>query len=133
LEQDWADPQAPQEQPAPRRRRGQVYAGWALGALVLLAVSAGAALALRHHSAAAKPLSCAQQYTAWFNGTGGAVLSSIGDDGQALSAAVGSKDIEILDRALKVFGKDAPAAEKQPLPACADPKAYSVQFFSSPT
>ena len=70
-QQAYPQPSYSQHQPQRRapRRRGAAWAMWDIGAVVLLAGSAGATVALRHHAAAAaKPLTCKQQYAAWKTG-----------------------------------------------------------------
>lgn len=120
--------------PPPRRRRGLVIAGYALGGLALLAISAGAAFALRHHTAAAaKPLTCKQQYAAWKTGPAHPLALKMKTDGNALDAAGSSEDIKLILNSLKTIGADATALKAYPIPACADPKGYWLQVLADMT
>lgn len=121
-------PPEPHYQP-PRRRRGLAIAGWAIGAVVLLAVSAGATVVLRHHTAAAaKPLTCKQQYTAWKTGPVRPKAQQLVSDARALSKS--NDDIPVMTSDLKALGADAAAMEAYPMPRCADPKGYWPQYLA---
>ena len=118
----------------PRRRnwsRGLVYAG--IAALFVI-VGGGAAYALAGHgtgsAAAAKPLTCKQQYDAWKTGPARAQGKQLVADLSKVSAAGSAEDITALTSALKTAGADATALEQYPMPACADPGGYWGQMLA---
>lgn len=116
--------------PAPRRRR--TWTLYAASGIALLAVSAGATVALLHHhsGAAARPLTCKQQYAAWKTGPAHAQAMTLKADGKALDAAGSSEDIKMILSSLKTIGADATALQAYPMPACADPKGYWPQVLA---
>jgi hypothetical protein len=117
----------------PRRRSG--YGGWgqrgwiAIGAVVLVAVAGGAFWVL-HSKAAGKPLTCAQQYANWKNGSANALGKQLEKDASAVSTAGKSEDITEMDAGLKALGADATALEAYPMPQCADPAGYWMQYLA---
>jgi hypothetical protein len=124
----------PQPYTAPSRRRsgygGWGYSGWvAIGAVVLVAVAGGAFWVL-HSRAAGKPLTCAQQYANWKNGPANAGGKQVAKDASALSTAGRSEDIAEMDADLKAIGTDATALEAYPMPQCADPAGYWMQYLA---
>ena len=126
-----ADPGAWQQ---PRRRnwsRGLMYAG--IAALFVI-VGGGATYALAGHgtgsAAAAKPLTCKQQYDAWKTGPARAQGKQFEADLSKVSAAGSAEDITALTSALKTAGADATALEQYPIPACADPGRYWAQMLA---
>jgi hypothetical protein len=94
----------PQAAPSPRRSG---YGGWvAAGAVVAVAIARGSFWVL-HNGAAAKPLTCAQQYTNWKNGPAQARGRQLANDASALSTAGKNEDIAEMDADLKAIGADA--------------------------
>lgn len=127
----YAPEQQFQPQIAPRKRRWPVIAGWTAAAAVLLAASAGTAFALRHHAAAAaKPLTCKQQYAAWKNGAAKANVAKFKGAAAALKAPGASDDLPAVLKAVRQIGSVAGDMEAQPaMPSCADPKGYWMQYL----
>lgn len=114
----------PQYQPpAPRRR--WIYLLWAVGAVALLAGSAGATVAIRHHTAAAaKPLTCKQQYANWKNGAAHAPAKNLVNTLKAIQSTGANEDIPADLASIKKLVPAATALQAYPMPACADPKGY---------
>jgi hypothetical protein len=92
---------------------------------------AGGSFWVLHSRAAAKPLTCAQQYTNWKNGPAQARGKQLGNDASALSMAGKSEDIAEMDADLKTIGADATALEAYPMPQCADPAGYWMQYLAA--
>ena len=123
--QDYA-PYQPQYIP-PRRRRSRWPIGAAAGIIVL--ALAGGAFYVMHSRAAAGPLTCAQQYTAWKNGPANADGKQLEAAAASLSADGKTEDIPAMDADLKTLGTDAARLEAYPMPACADPAGYWEQYL----
>jgi len=118
----------PQAASSPRRSG---YGGWiAAGAVVLVAIAGGSFWVL-HSRAAAKPLTCAQQYANWKNGPAQARGRQLANDASALSTAGKNQDIAEMDADLKAIGADAAALEAYPMPQCADPAGYWAQYLTA--
>lgn len=114
----------------PRRKMpsGLIYAG--LAALVLIAGGGTYALAAHRTAAAAKPLTCEQQYTAWKTGPANAPGKQLKADLGNVSSAGNDEDIPALTSALKTAGAAAVTLEQYPIPACADPGGYWGQILA---
>jgi hypothetical protein len=84
-----------------------------------------------HRGAAGRPLTCAQQYTNWKNGPAQARGRQLGNDASALSTAGKNEDIAEMDADLNATGADATAPAAYPMPQCADPAGYRVQYLTA--
>lgn len=124
----YPPPQQPRHHaPQPRRRGG--YGPWIAGGAVALAVVAGAAFYVLHGSTSPKPLTCAQQYANWKNGPAHAGGVKLQADAGTLSKA--GEDILVMTTGLKAVGGDATALEAYPMPQCADPAGYWLQYLGA--
>jgi hypothetical protein len=98
--------------------------------LALVAVAAGAAVALTACSQSAPPpavsashaatVSCPKQYDAWLQGPARSVVAAM----DAVESAITAKDMPARRAALKKAKPAVVTAARYPIPACADPSGY---------
>ena len=103
----------------------------AAGGIILVAVAACAGMGGAPGTSAAKPLTCKQQYQAWRTGSANAPGKKVEADAAAVSAAGKSEDIPVMTSDLKTLGADAAALAAYPMPQCADPAGYWMQYLTA--
>jgi hypothetical protein len=96
-----------------------------------LLVTAGCSAAGGGSSAAAQPaaLTCKQQYQAWRTGPANPDGQKLQRDAAAIASA--DDDIPVMASDLKAVGADAAALEAYPMPKCADPAGYWLQYLAA--
>lgn len=116
----------------PRRSHGTLAAVAICAVVVLAALAVAGYIVLGRHpaavtaksTAAARPLTCRQQYDAWKTGPARAAAKHLDAELGKVSAAGSAQDIPALTAALKKTGHPAAVLARYPMPSCADPRGY---------
>ena len=90
----------------------------------LLVAGCGGGSAPPAHTAAAKPKTCAQQYSAWRNGQHAAKFTAFTAALKSVTEQANAEDFPGITAALEKAGKIAGELAATPPPKCADPAGY---------
>lgn len=104
-----------------------------LGAAVAVALLAVTACATQAGTpaavAATRSITCKQLYQAWRTGPANAAGRKLDADADAIGTA--DSDVPVIVNDLKNAGADAAALEAYPMPECADPAGYWLQYLAA--